>query len=104
MDKKIAHHQPWEKSFDKIATPLEEFIHDEATSGLFLMLATLIAMFLANSFLTDHYAHILHTEIAFSLGEWELRHTLHHWINDGLMGLFFMVVGLEIKREVIVGV
>ncbi|MES9966339.1 MAG: Na+/H+ antiporter NhaA, partial [Sedimenticola sp.] len=72
-------------------------------SGSCRMLCTIVALFLANSFLHHHYEHVLHTEIAISLGGWELRHTLHHWINDGLMALFFMVVGLEIKREVIVG-
>ncbi|MEJ2619730.1 MAG: Na+/H+ antiporter NhaA [Candidatus Thiodiazotropha sp.] len=86
-----------------MVTPFEEFIHKETGSGLILMACTLIALLLANSFLAQHYAHLLHTELAISLGGWELRHTLHHWINDGVMALFFMVVGLEIKREVIVG-
>ncbi|OQX47535.1 MAG: Na+/H+ antiporter NhaA, partial [Candidatus Sedimenticola endophacoides] len=103
MDKQHTNYQPWEKSFDKIVTPFEEFIHDETASGLILMGCTLVALFLANSFLSEHYAHLLHTELALSLGGWELRHTLHHWINDGLMALFFMVVGLEIKREVVIG-
>jgi NhaA family Na+:H+ antiporter len=103
MKKHHANYQPWEKAFDSIVTPFEEFIHKETGSGLILMACTLIALFLANSFLAEHYAHILHTELAVSLGGWELRHTLHHWINDGVMALFFMVVGLEIKREVIVG-
>src|SRR5210317_1660203 len=98
-----AHHQPWEKVFERVATPFEEFIHEETTSGLILMVCTIIAMFLANSFLHQAYEHVLHTELAISLGGLELRHTLHHWINDGLMALFFFVVGLEIKREVIVG-
>ena len=98
-----ANYQPWEKAFDQISTPFEEFIHEESASGLILMACTLVALFLANSFLHHHYEHILHTELALSIGGWELRHTLHHWINDGLMALFFMVVGLEIKREVIVG-
>lgn len=100
---KDINYQPWEKHFDNIATPFEEFIHEETTSGIVLMICTIIAMFAANSFLYPHYAHLLHTEIAISFGHLELRHTLHHWINDGLMALFFMVVGLEIKREVIVG-
>ncbi|MES9961507.1 MAG: Na+/H+ antiporter NhaA [Sedimenticola sp.] len=103
MDKNHANYQPWEKAFDKISTPFEEFIHEETASGMILMVCTIVALFLANSFLHHHYEHVLHTEIAISLGGWELRHTLHHWINDGLMALFFMVVGLEIKREVIVG-
>lgn len=103
MKKHDANFQPWEKAFNKISTPFEEFIHEETASGLILMACTIIALFLANSFLAEHYAHILHAELAISLGSYELRHTLHHWINDGLMALFFMVVGLEIKREVIVG-
>ena len=103
MKKQHTNYQPWEKAFDRIVTPFEEFIHEETASGLILMVCTVVALFLANSFLAEHYAHLLHTEIAISLGSWELRHTIHHWINDGLMALFFMVVGLEIKREVIVG-
>ncbi len=104
MKKSKTNFQPWEKSFDKIITPFEEFIHQETTSGLILMVSALLAMFFANSFLAPHYAHILHTELAISIsGLGELKYTLHHWINDGLMAFFFFVVGLEIKREVIVG-
>lgn len=96
-------YQPWEKQFDKVMTPFESFIHEETTSGLLLMACTVIALFLANSFLYDDYKHFLHMEVAISIGGWTLSHSLHHWINDGLMALFFMVVGLEIKREIIVG-
>ena len=103
MDYKHANYQPWEKAFDRVATPFEEFIHEETASGLILMASTIMALWLANGLLHHHYEHLLHTELALSLGGWELRHSLHHWINDGLMTLFFMVVGLEIKREVIVG-
>jgi len=103
MKKTDTNFQPWEKSFDKLVTPLEEFIHEETTSGLILMVSAIFAMFLANSFLAHHYEHILHTELAISIASFELRYSLHHWINDGLMAFFFLVVGLEIKREVIVG-
>ena len=103
MDKRHTNYQPWEKAFDRIATPFEEFIHDETASGLILMGCTVVALLLANGFLNDEYQHLLHTEIGISLGGWEIRHTLHHWINDGLMALFFTVVGLEIKREVVIG-
>ena len=104
MKKTDTNFQPWEKSFEKIATPLEEFIHEETTSGFVLMISAILAMFLANSFLSHDYEHILHTKLAISIiGLGELKYSLHHWINDGLMALFFLVVGLEIKREVIVG-
>jgi len=103
MKKADTNFQPWEKSFDKVVTPFEEFIHEETTSGLILMVSAILAMICANSLLAPYYEHILHTELAISIGASELRYTLHHWINDGLMAFFFLVVGLEIKREVIVG-
>ena len=103
MEKKQTNYQPWERSFSQIATPFGEFIHNASASGLVLMACTIAALLLANGFLADHYNHILHMEIAISIGEWELEHTLHHWINDALMALFFMLVGLEIKREFIIG-
>ena len=96
-------HAPWEKAFDKVVTPFEEFIHHESTSGLLLMACAIIALFFANSALHHGYEHVLHTPIGFNIGEWRLEHSLHHWVNDGLMWLFFFLVGLEIKREVLVG-
>ncbi len=94
---------PWEKTFSRILTPIEEFIHHQATSGLLLMICAIIALLLANSFLAQAYHDILHAPLGLNLGGWTLEKSLHHWINDGLMALFFFVVGLEIKREVLVG-
>lgn len=94
---------PWEKSFDKILTPFDEFIHRQTTSGLLLMAMAVIALVLANSPLADAYLHVIHTLISFNIGDWTLGMSLHHWINDGLMALFFFVVGLELKRELLVG-
>jgi NhaA family Na+:H+ antiporter len=94
---------PWEKVFQKIATPFEHFLHAQTTTGLVLMLMTVIALAVANSPLADAYAHLFHINIDFNVGSWELSHSLHHWINDGLMAIFFFVIGLEIKREVSVG-
>jgi len=94
---------PLEKIFDKIASPFEEFIHHETASGLLLMACAIIALITANSALSHSYEHLLHTPVGFSFGDWGLEKTLHHWINDGLMALFFFVVGLEIKREIMVG-
>lgn len=96
-------HEKWEKAFSKVITPFEEFVHKETTSGLLLMACAVLALILANSALHHTYEHILHTPLAISLGHWKLEYSLHHWINDGLMWLFFFLVGLEIKREVLVG-
>jgi len=94
---------PWEKNFDKILTPFEEFIHRQTTSGLLLMLTAIIALILANGPLAEIYQQIIHTYFSINFGDWALKMTLHHWINDGLMVLFFFVVGLELKRELLVG-
>jgi NhaA family Na+:H+ antiporter len=97
------YHAPWEQSFDKILTPFEEFIHRQTTSGFLLMITAVIALVLANGPLASSYEHILHTEISLNIGNWSLAMSLHHWVNDGLMALFFFVVGLELKREFVVG-
>jgi len=94
---------PWEKTFKKVATPFERFLHAQTTTGMILILMTILALILANTPLTEHYAHFFHTHIDLSVGSWQLSHTIHHWINDGLMAVFFFVIGLEIKREVLVG-
>ena len=95
--------EKWEKAFEKVVTPFEDFVHKETTSGLLLMACAVLAMVFANTALHHSYEHVLHTPLAMSLGPWTLEHTLHHWINDGLMWLFFFLVGLEIKREVLIG-
>ena len=97
------YHAPWEKSFDKILTPFEEFIHRQTTSGLLLMGTAVLALVLANGPLASAYEHVVHTLIGLNIGSWTLEMSLHHWINDGLMALFFFVVGLELKREMLVG-
>lgn len=94
---------PWERAFDKISTPFEHFLHAQTTTGLVLMFMTVIALLLANSPLYEVYAHFFHMKIDFNVGEWKLSHTIHHWINDGLMAIFFFIVGLEIKREILIG-
>jgi NhaA family Na+:H+ antiporter len=94
---------PLEKAFDRIVTPFEEFIHNQATSGLLLMGSAVLALFIANSPLAHGYEEILNTVVGFRVGGWTFGHSVHHWINDGLMAMFFFVVGLEIKREILVG-
>jgi len=94
---------PWEKAFNRISTPFEHFIHAQTTTGVILMIMTIVALILANTPLTDMYTHFFHTRIDLNIGSWQLSHSIHHWINDGLMGIFFFVIGLEIKREILVG-
>ena len=96
-------YSPLQKAFEKIATPFEHFIHGQATSGLVLVFMTILALIIANTLLYDSYLHIIHTKIDFNVGDWKLSHSLHHWINDGLMAVFFFLVGLEIKREILIG-
>ena len=94
---------PWEKAFNKVLTPFEEFIHRQTTSGLLLMITAIIALLLANSTLAPVYQQMQHLNIGLTIGNWSLENSLHHWINDGLMALFFFVIGLELKREILVG-
>jgi NhaA family Na+:H+ antiporter len=94
---------PWEKTFDRILTPFEEFIHRQTTSGLLLMGTAVLALILANGPLAEGYAHLMHTPLSVGAGGWQLEMSLHHWVNDGLMAFFFFVIGLELKREILVG-
>ncbi len=97
------HGTPFEKLFKQAMTPFEEFVRAEASSGLLLMACTVVAMVIANSSLFPLYESILHTQITIGSENFGITHSLHHWINDGLMALFFFMVGLEIKREILVG-
>lgn len=100
---KRKYYAPWEKTFDRVVTPFEEFIHKETTSGFLLMGCALLALIAANSVFAESYQHLVHTKIGLSFGDWSIEKTVHHWVNDGLMALFFFVVGLELKREILVG-
>ncbi len=79
------------------------FVHSEVTGSVILLACTLVALAWANSPWSESYFHLLHTELGFQIGETEHGMSLHHWINDFLMAIFFFVVGLEIKREMVVG-
>ena len=92
-----------ERIFRQALTPFEKFIQWESASGLMLMAAAVIAMVLANSALAHSFHHLWETPLSLSVGDWRLEKSLHHWINDGLMALFFFLVGLEIKNEVMAG-
>ena len=94
---------PWERQFEKLVTPFEEFIHKQTTSGIILLSVTFIALIIENSPLREAYEHLIHTSFSMTMGSFTLERSLAHWINEGLMTFFFFVVGLEIKREILVG-
>lgn len=83
--------------------PLARFLEIESASGILLVICAAAALAIANSPWSQAWESFWHTEIGVSLGSWELRNSLVHWINDGLMTIFFFLVGLEIKREIIDG-
>ena len=92
-----------QRPIDRIVGPLVRFLHVEAASGIALMGCTLIALAAANSPLSESYINFWKTEVGFSFGDFEFRHSLKHLINDGLMAVFFFVIGLEMKREIVFG-
>lgn len=94
---------PWEKAFDKVLTPLDEFIHRQTTSGILLILCSIAALYVANSPWSESYRLLLEAPLTIGMQGFQLSKPLHHWINDGLMALFFFVIGLELKREILVG-
>ena len=98
-----ARRYPFARTFRKVMTPIEDFVHKETSSGILLMLCAVTAIVIANSPLFPLYDKILHTKVTIGGGNLAMTHTLHHWINDGLMVLFFFVVGLEVKREILIG-
>ena len=88
---------------DAVLVPLQAFARHKLAGAGLLLLATLVAIVWANSPWAESYHHALHLKINVSVGSLSLTKSLHHLINDGLMGIFFFLVGLEIKRELIAG-
>jgi len=82
--------------------PAQEFMHQEASAGLVLLAASLAALIWANVD-TAGYTDLWHTEIRLQIGDWTIQEDLLHVVNDGLMTIFFLVIGLEIKRELVIG-
>lgn len=83
--------------------PVQAFFSAESAGGIMLMLATAIALIIANSPFGDAYSHFWHSYLTLSFGSHSFKLSAEHWVNDGLMVIFFLLVGLEIKRELMVG-
>ncbi|MGB5287805.1 MAG: Na+/H+ antiporter NhaA [Ignavibacteriaceae bacterium] len=87
-----------------ILKPINQFLHQEASGGILLIICTVIALVWANTAFAHTYHELWYTHFVLSLGSLlTLDYSIHHWINDGLMAIFFFTVGLEIKRELLVG-
>ena len=86
-----------------LAAPVRDFLSTETGSAIVLLTATIAALLWANSPWPDSYESVWTTELSFTLGHWTLAADLRDWVNDGLMTFFFLVVGLEAKRELDLG-
>ncbi|MFT6624404.1 MAG: NhaA family Na+:H+ antiporter [Cycloclasticus sp.] len=92
-----------QRGLENIHDPFSSFIRAQTTTSWFLLLATIVALWWANSDYSSTYQNLTHTPIGFFLGDFKLQASLKHIINDGLMVIFFFFLGLEIKREVLAG-
>ena len=92
-----------ERPIQRLQRPLVAFTHIESASGIVLLLCTVIALIAANSPVADAYAAFWNQELRLAVGDLELAYPLWYWVNDGLMPIFFFVIGLEIKRELVIG-
>lgn len=91
---------PVERIARKAFTALEHFLHIEAASGIVLLMAAVTALVWANSPFAHAYHALWETPLVFSAGQYVFSRPLHFWINDALMTVFFLVVGMEIRREI----
>jgi NhaA family Na+:H+ antiporter len=87
----------------RLTDPINRFLHIEAASGVVLLVAATIAFALANSPWSEGFLDFWETRLSLGIGDLSLDHSLKHWVSDGLMALFFFVVGLEVKREFVLG-
>ena len=94
---------PLEILFGKLLTPFEQFLRRATAGGMVLIGVTILTLILSNSALQGAYHHFWHQHFVVQLGAWRLDHDLQEWVNDALMAIFFFVVGLELKRELLVG-
>lgn len=92
-----------QKAYKGLVGPIQRFFQIEAAGGIMLLLFTIAALIWANSDYGDFYYHFWERELTIGLPNFYISKTLLHWINDGFMAIFFFVVGLEIKRELLIG-
>lgn len=89
---------------DRVLSPVQNFINQEKSGGIVLIISVVLALIMANSSFSQEYLNFFEKDFGFSFnGKPYLHYSLYHWINDGLMAMFFFVVGLELKKEFIAG-
>lgn len=89
---------------EKVTRPIQKFMQQQKSGGIVLGISVILALVLANSPWSEHYFHFFENKIGFQYnGDSFLNYSIHHWINDGLMAIFFFVLGLELKREIVGG-
>ncbi len=88
---------------NKFSNLFRDFFDSEKVAGLLLVLCTAISLVIANSSLGTDYIHLIHQKLGFSIANISLNYPVEHWVNDGLMAIFFLMVGLEVERELYVG-
>jgi NhaA family Na+:H+ antiporter len=98
-----SNHYPLEPLFGKIIGPFERFLRQTTAGGIVLMGMTLLTLIVANSPWGDTYRHLWETTVRIGMGQENLEMSLHAWVNEGLMALFFLLIGLELKRQIMVG-
>ncbi len=82
---------------------IKDFVDNDSASGILLILVTVLALLLSNSAFSDIYQAFLHIPVEIRFGSLSIDKSLYHWVNDGLMAIFFLLIGLEVKREILEG-
>ena len=99
----MAVRETFERWFGRVLSPFDRFLRHTTAGGIVLVATTLVAIALCTALGGERYSHFWETEVALSWGDAALAMPARHWINDALMAIFFLGVGLELKREILVG-
>ena len=87
----------------KFSNLFKSFFDSEKVGGLILVICTIISLLIANSTYGESYMHLMHQKVDLSFANVSLNYSVEHWVNDGLMAIFFLMVGLEVERELYMG-